>query len=226
MWPAPDSAPPRGRVASEARRVGAATAKPSPGRCAATLPAAGRDNERPHPLRRRHHARHARQGRTAGAACAPGSTRSTRPGAGRCSSSSPARCASACRRGSPRPRSRRSATRSRTRSSCCGRRSRRPTRPVRLDRGPRREAGQQRSGAVPAGDAEPRDRGAGFRRARSGRLRRRMEMGRHPRAGGRGRRRTAGASRGSIRAPARTFPALSRPGRGAAISTARSTASC
>ena len=30
---------------------------------------------------------------------------------------------------------------------------------VRLDRGPRREAGQRRSGAVPPGDAEPRDRG-------------------------------------------------------------------
>ena len=38
-------------------------------------------------------------------------------------------------------------------------------------------------------------------------LRRRMEMGRHPRAGGRGRAATAGASRGFIRAPARTFPA-------------------
>ena len=53
--------------------------------------------------------------RSARPSCRPsspaGSTRSTRPGAGRCSSSSPARCASACRRGSPRPRSRRSATR-------------------------------------------------------------------------------------------------------------------
>ena len=46
-----------------------------------------------------------------------GSTRSTRPAAGRCSSSSPARCGSASRRGSPRPRRRRSATRTCRRSS-------------------------------------------------------------------------------------------------------------
>ena len=46
-----------------------------------------------------------------------GSMRSTRPAAGRCSSSSPARCASASRRGSPRPRPPRSATRTCRRSS-------------------------------------------------------------------------------------------------------------
>ena len=46
-----------------------------------------------------------------------GSTRSTRPAAGRCSSSSPARCGSAFRRGSPRPRRPRSATRTCRRSS-------------------------------------------------------------------------------------------------------------
>ena len=44
-------------------------------------------------------------------------------------------------------------------------------------------------------------------RTRSVALHRRMEMGRHPCAGGRRPSRTAGASRGFIRAPARTFPA-------------------
>ena len=65
-------------------------------------------------------------------------------------------------------------------------------------------------------------RGPRPRKARSGRLRRRMEMGRHPRAGG-VRRRQSG---GSIRAPATIspapFPTSSMPW----ISTARSTASC
>ena len=65
----------------------------------------------------------------------------------------------------------------------------------------------RRSRAVPPGDAGARDRGGGFRRARSRRFHRRMEMGRHPRAGGERPRRARGnASRGSIRAPARTFP--------------------
>ena len=59
------------------------------------------------------------------------------------------------------------------------------SRPVRLAGRPRRKAGQSRSRAVPPGDAGARDRGHGFRRARSRRLHRRMEMGRHPRAGGR-----------------------------------------
>ena len=75
------------------------------------------------------------------------------------------------------------------------------------------------------GDAQPRDRGAGLRRAQSGRLRGGMEMGRHPRAGGRGEA-TASASRGSIRAPARTFPARFPISSTRWISTARSTASC
>ena len=56
----------------------------------------------------------------AGAARALARRRSTRPGAGRCSSSSPAACASASRRGSPRPPRPRSAARSRTRSKCSG----------------------------------------------------------------------------------------------------------
>ena len=42
---------------------------------------------------------------------------------------------------------------------------------------------EQRSGAVPSGDAGARDRGNRFRRARSRGFPRRMEMGRHPRAG-------------------------------------------
>ena len=44
----------------------------------------------------------------------------------------------------------------------------------------------QQSRAVPAGDAVARDRGDGFRHARSEGIFRRMEMGRHPRAGGSG----------------------------------------
>ncbi len=144
----------------------------------------------PHPHPRRHHPRGARQVRAAGAArrLARCARRDRALGAAR--SSSPARCASACRRGSPRPPSRRSGPRSRTRSSCCGRRLRRPTpscspgskgraeKPVSADPAPFRP-----------GDAEPRDRGAGSSRTRSRALRRRVEMGWHPRAG---RRRRAG----------------------------------
>ena len=78
---------------------------------------------------------------------------------------------------------------------------------VRLDRRPRRKARQRRSGAVPPGDAEPCDRGTGLSRARSRRTSPPNGNGtasacrRSPAS------RTAGASRGSIRAPARTFPA-------------------
>ena len=60
---------------------------------------------------------HARQDRSCRHSSRAGSTRSTRPAAGRCSSSSPARCGSAFRRGSPRPPRPRSATRTRTRSN-------------------------------------------------------------------------------------------------------------
>ena len=65
---------------------------------------------------------------------------------------------------------------------------------VRLARRPRRDADLARSGAVPPGDAGACHRGAGFRRARSRGLYRGVEMGRHPRAGGRrrGRRRPRG----------------------------------
>ena len=62
-------------------------------------------------------------------------------------------------------------------------------RTVRLAGRPRREARDARSGAVPAGDAGACDRGDRFRRARPEGLHRRMEMGRHPRAGRRGRQR-------------------------------------
>ena len=81
------------------------------------------------------------------------------------------------------------------------------SRAVRLAGRPRRQAGQSRSGAVPAGDAGACDRGRRLRRARPGRLHRRMEMGRHPRAGGERRATSMATSwRGCIRAPARTSP--------------------
>ncbi len=83
-------------------------------------------------------------------------------------------------------------------------------RAVRLARRPRREAVEQRSGAVPSGDAGACDRGNRFRRARSGRLHRRMEMGRHPRAGVGRRTPRRRASAGFIPAPARTSPRASR----------------
>ena len=60
------------------------------------------------------------------------------------------------------------------------------------------------------------------REARPGRLCRRMEMGRHPRAGGRAR----AACAGSIRAPATTSPAPFPTSSRRWISTARSTANC
>ena len=74
---------------------------------------------------------------------------------------------------------------------------------VRLAGGPAAApaAGERRG--LPAADAGPRDRRGELREPRSGRLRRRMEMGRHPRAGRHG----AGDRRaGSTRAPATTSP--------------------
>ena len=56
-------------------------------------------------------------------------------------------------------------------------------RPVRLARRARGAAGERRPGAVPPADALPRHRGSGFREPRPRGFRRRMEMGRHPRAG-------------------------------------------
>ena len=100
-------------------------------------------------------------------------------------------------------------------------------RAVRLARGPRRQAGQSRSRAVPSRDAGACDRGHGFRRSRCRRLHRRMEMGRHPRAGGRGPRRARHICRcGSIRAPARTSPRAFRTSCRRCICPAPSTASC
>ena len=119
-----------------------------------------------------------------------GSTRSTRPAAGRCSSSSPARCASASRRGSPRPRPRRSATRTPHEiellwpglappyTELFAWLEGRADKPVNTDPAPFRPA-------MLAHAIEEH----GFRRARSARLHRGMEMGRHPRAGGRRRER-------------------------------------
>ena len=57
-------------------------------------------------------------------------------------------------------------------------------RAVRLAGRPRRHAGVARSGAVPPGDAGACDRGHRLRRARSQRVHGRVEVGRHPRAGG------------------------------------------
>ena len=57
-------------------------------------------------------------------------------------------------------------------------------RAVRLAGGPRGQTRQPRSGAVPPGDARACDRGRRFRGPRSERLHRRVEVGRHPRAGG------------------------------------------
>ena len=96
----------------------------------------------------------------------------------------------------------------RTRSSWSGTGSRRPTRelfawiegraekPVSVDPAPFRPV--MLSHAIEETDFAALD---------PARLHRRMEMGRHPRAGGRRRSATASASRGFIRAPARTFPA-------------------
>ena len=156
-----------------------------------------------------------------------GSTGSTRPAAGRCSSSSPARCASACRRGSPRPRSRRIGDKDADEVELVW-----PTltppyadlfawvegraeRPASGDPAPFRPP--MLSHAIEDSDfaaLDPADFVGG------------VEMGRHPRAGGRrAGLPTAAGSRGCIRAPARTsrraFPISPRR----SISTARSTAS-
>ena len=74
-----------------------------------------------------------------------------------------------------------------------------------------------RSGAVPPGDAGACHRGDRFRRARSEGLHRRMEMGRHPRAGGRRPGRGRRARDAALFAHRRGhFQELSRSGRGAA----------
>ena len=89
---------------------------------------------------------------------------------------------------------------------------------VRLARGPRREAGQQRSGAVPAGDAVACDRGAGFRRARSRRTSRPNGNGTAS-ACRRSRARRDGAARGAALLAHRRgyFRRLSRSDRGARL---------
>ena len=72
---------------------------------------------------------------------------------------------------------------------------------VRLAGGQGAKAREGGRGAVPAGHAVQPGRGQRPRKARPGRLCRRMEMGRHPRPGGVAR----AACAGSIRAPATTF---------------------
>ena len=58
-------------------------------------------------------------------------------------------------------------------------------RPVRLAGEAQRQAQRRRARPLPPGDAGPGDRrGRRLRQARAGRLRRRMEVGRHPRPGG------------------------------------------
>ena len=86
---------------------------------------------------------------------------------------------------------------------------------------------QSRSGAVPPGDAGACDRGCGFRQSRSRRFHRRMEMGRHPRAGGLAAATSAATCRrGFIRAPARTSPKAFPTCCRRCICPAPSTASC
>ena len=180
-----------------------------------------------HPHRSRHHAAHARQDRTAKAARALARrTRRDRP------------------LGAAEARHRRDADRDfGAAGEDCRRRARRQgpardradvagpgaalSRSVRLAGRPRRQARQSRSRAVPPGDAGARDRGCGFRQSRSQRLHRRMEMGRHPRAGGRRAATNAAiCRRGSIRAPARTSPGAFRTSCRRCIFPAPSTANC
>jgi hypothetical protein len=92
--------------------------------------------------------------------------------------------------------------------------------------GPRRHAGVARSGAVSPGHARARDRGNRLYRARSERVHRRMEVGRHPRPGGywlgRGRHCRDAALFADRRGH---FQELSRSGASAGGGPARSTAS-
>ena len=120
------------------------------------------------------------------------STGSTSKGAGRCSSSSAAPCASASRRGSPRRRSRRHGGREVDEIEEVWHALEPPYADLFAwleGSGPRPDPGRQAD--VPAGDAGASDRGGRLGRARSARGRGRMEMGRHPRADRRRRRRRA-----------------------------------
>ena len=165
------------------------------------------------------------QGRAAADSSPAGSTRSTPPAAGRCSSWSPAACASAPRPGSPSWRWPSMAARSRPRSRRSGTGWRRPT--------PALFAWLDGNGPRPSAEAAPvfrpadagapaRGRGHGQGRGRARPLPRRMEVGRHPRP-----------DRGHLRRRAallahrrRHLQRLPRPGRGRRRSRACSTASC
>ena len=152
---------------------------------------------------------HARQGATSRRSSRAGSTRSTRPAAGRCSSSSPAACASACRRGSPRPPRLRSATRTPNEiemlwpglappyAELFAWLEGRADKPVTRDPAPFRPA-------MLAHAIEDTD----FAALDPARLHGRMEMGRHPRAGGR--RRGRGRPASSTRLYSRTGEDISK----------------
>ncbi len=179
------------------------------------------------PHRSRHHAAHARQDRTAEAACALARrARRDRPlGAVETRHRRDAdRHLGAAGQDRGRRARRQGPARDRTDVAGAGAAL---SRSVRLAGGPRRKAGQSRSRAVPPGDAGACDRGCRFCQSRRRRFHRGMEMGRHSRAGGqRPRRARPHAWRGSIRAAARTspraFPICCRR----CICPARSTANC
>ena len=163
-------------------------------------------------LRGRHHASHARQDRAAGAARALARrTRRDRPlGAAQARHRRDAHRRLGAARQDRRGRARRQGP-ARDRTDLARARAA-LSRPVRLAGRPRRQAGQPRSRAVPPGDAGACDRGYGFRQPRSGGLHRRMEMGRHPRAGGLGPRRARPHAGAALFAHRRGhFQELSRP---------------
>ena len=209
MWPTRSAPSPRERGGLGGGSVRAQVARRPPPQ---PLPHKGEGNspierQRPHPRPRRHHPRLARQIRAAGAArrLARRARRDRALGAAEARHRRAAhRRVGAARQDRGRGAGRQGARRGRAgvarpRAALRG--------AVRLDRRPCRKAGQHRSGAVPPGDAEPCDRGdRTFRRS----IRRTSPPNGNGTASACRRspaRRTAGASRGSIRAPARTFPA-------------------
>ena len=138
----------------------------------------------PHPLRRHHHARHSRQSASAGAACALArcARRDRALGAAQTRHRRAAhRCiGAACenRGGGARRQGRQ---RDRDRLAGAGAALSRIFSPG--SKGAARSRSRAHAGPVPPRHALARDRGGRTRGAQSGRLLRRMEMGRHPRAG-------------------------------------------
>ena len=211
MWPAlraRSPSPLRGGCRASAAGWGRRDhADPRPHPCARRRGTAAPSDEHPHPHPRRHHPRGARQVRAAGATCrlarcarrdralGAAEARHRRAAHRRVGAACEDRGGRARRQGAGRDRAAVADTRAALR------------RIVRLDRRARREARQPRSGAIPAGDAEPRHRGTGLFPRSTRRTSPPNGNGtasvcrRQPPS------RTAGASRGFIRAPARTFPA-------------------